>query len=160
VKGIEPSYSAWKAAALPLSYTRAGRDYALAESPLQHARTPLVSLANVTAPQLVSLARLQEFSVVPGPWSPGEIVGENINRNGRQKYQNAEPEKRRMMDAPPVAPIGYGLLPFSSMLVFFVHWMFWQAPLPPWLQSRNTLFERKILSETALYPGASQDTRF
>jgi hypothetical protein len=23
VKGIEPSYSAWKAAALPLSYTRA-----------------------------------------------------------------------------------------------------------------------------------------
>jgi hypothetical protein len=24
VKGIEPSYSAWKAAALPLSYTRAG----------------------------------------------------------------------------------------------------------------------------------------
>ena len=28
VKGIEPSYSAWKAAALPLSYTRGGRDYA------------------------------------------------------------------------------------------------------------------------------------
>jgi hypothetical protein len=26
VKGIEPSYSAWKAAALPLSYTRAGVD--------------------------------------------------------------------------------------------------------------------------------------
>jgi hypothetical protein len=26
VKGIEPSYSAWKAAALPLSYTRAGAD--------------------------------------------------------------------------------------------------------------------------------------
>src|SRR5262249_6668538 len=26
VKGIEPSYSAWKAAALPLSYTRIGRD--------------------------------------------------------------------------------------------------------------------------------------
>jgi hypothetical protein len=25
VKGIEPSYSAWKAAALPLSYTRKGR---------------------------------------------------------------------------------------------------------------------------------------
>jgi hypothetical protein len=24
VKGIEPSYSAWKAAALPLSYTRVG----------------------------------------------------------------------------------------------------------------------------------------
>jgi hypothetical protein len=24
VKGIEPSYSAWKAAALPLSYTRNG----------------------------------------------------------------------------------------------------------------------------------------
>jgi hypothetical protein len=24
VKGIEPSYSAWKAAALPLSYTRTG----------------------------------------------------------------------------------------------------------------------------------------
>jgi hypothetical protein len=26
VKGIEPSYSAWKAAALPLSYTRTRRD--------------------------------------------------------------------------------------------------------------------------------------
>jgi hypothetical protein len=26
VKGIEPSYSAWKAAALPLSYTRAPTD--------------------------------------------------------------------------------------------------------------------------------------
>ena len=26
MKGIEPSYSAWKAAALPLSYTRAGDD--------------------------------------------------------------------------------------------------------------------------------------
>jgi hypothetical protein len=25
VKGIEPSYSAWKAAALPLSYTRIAR---------------------------------------------------------------------------------------------------------------------------------------
>jgi hypothetical protein len=31
VKGIEPSYSAWKAAALPLSYTRAlrGRFFAI-----------------------------------------------------------------------------------------------------------------------------------
>jgi hypothetical protein len=28
VKGIEPSYSAWKAAALPLSYTRDAADYA------------------------------------------------------------------------------------------------------------------------------------
>ena len=27
VKGIEPSYSAWKAAALPLSYTRAWGDH-------------------------------------------------------------------------------------------------------------------------------------
>jgi hypothetical protein len=26
VKGIEPSYSAWKAAALPLSYTRVASD--------------------------------------------------------------------------------------------------------------------------------------
>jgi hypothetical protein len=26
VKGIEPSYSAWKAAALPLSYTRVAAD--------------------------------------------------------------------------------------------------------------------------------------
>jgi hypothetical protein len=29
VKGIEPSYSAWKAAALPLSYTRSGGEYAV-----------------------------------------------------------------------------------------------------------------------------------
>jgi hypothetical protein len=27
VKGIEPSYSAWKAAALPLSYTREAAKY-------------------------------------------------------------------------------------------------------------------------------------
>jgi hypothetical protein len=27
VKGIEPSYSAWKAAALPLSYTRVPADH-------------------------------------------------------------------------------------------------------------------------------------
>jgi hypothetical protein len=27
VKGIEPSYSAWKAAALPLSYTRIATDH-------------------------------------------------------------------------------------------------------------------------------------
>jgi hypothetical protein len=30
VKGIEPSYSAWKAAALPLSYTRETRRFATA----------------------------------------------------------------------------------------------------------------------------------
>jgi len=29
VQGIEPWYSAWKAAALPLSYTRVGQRYAL-----------------------------------------------------------------------------------------------------------------------------------
>jgi hypothetical protein len=29
VKGIEPSYSAWKAAALPLSYTRKFKDLGL-----------------------------------------------------------------------------------------------------------------------------------
>ena len=29
VKGIEPSYSAWKAAALPLSYTRITQDTTL-----------------------------------------------------------------------------------------------------------------------------------
>jgi hypothetical protein len=29
VKGIEPSYSAWKAAALPLSYTRDFKDLGL-----------------------------------------------------------------------------------------------------------------------------------
>ena len=33
VKGIEPSYSAWKAAALPLSYTRAGQLIALISLP-------------------------------------------------------------------------------------------------------------------------------
>ena len=32
VKGIEPSYSAWKAAALPLSYTRITQDTTLLPS--------------------------------------------------------------------------------------------------------------------------------
>jgi hypothetical protein len=33
VKGIEPSYSAWKAAALPLSYTRVGVLIAYQQAP-------------------------------------------------------------------------------------------------------------------------------
>jgi hypothetical protein len=33
VKGIEPSYSAWEAAALPLSYTRISRTYVYFGSP-------------------------------------------------------------------------------------------------------------------------------
>jgi hypothetical protein len=34
VKGIEPSYSAWKAAALPLSYTRALLEHDLVGKPV------------------------------------------------------------------------------------------------------------------------------
>ena len=36
VKGIEPSYSAWKAAALPLSYTRAADQLSRPASGLNH----------------------------------------------------------------------------------------------------------------------------
>jgi hypothetical protein len=32
VKGIEPSYSAWKAAALPLSYTRVALAYSATDA--------------------------------------------------------------------------------------------------------------------------------
>jgi hypothetical protein len=57
VKGIEPSYSAWKAAALPLSYTRSDGTYAKSRPDWQwrigprrgalcaHSRIPLQSLA-------------------------------------------------------------------------------------------------------------------
>ena len=45
VPGIEPGYSAWKAAALPLSYTRAPADYAFCsciwQRPEQFYRSPL-----------------------------------------------------------------------------------------------------------------------
>jgi hypothetical protein len=40
VKGIEPSYSAWKAAALPLSYTRIGVDLAQSGAPCQAGWAP------------------------------------------------------------------------------------------------------------------------
>jgi hypothetical protein len=40
VKGIEPSYSAWKAAALPLSYTRAGVDLTRRAGGLNPPRRP------------------------------------------------------------------------------------------------------------------------
>ena len=53
VKGIEPSYSAWKAAALPLSYTRAGVD--------------LTRHAGGLNPPLRSLFLLQNGPVPPGP---------------------------------------------------------------------------------------------
>ncbi len=39
VEGIEPSYSAWKAAALPLSYTRVGDQIACGAGGLNHPRT-------------------------------------------------------------------------------------------------------------------------
>ena len=56
VKGIEPSYSAWKAAALPLSYTRArGMNYHAME-------------AASTAKRLICL---QTFRV-PGAFARGE----------------------------------------------------------------------------------------
>ena len=49
VKGIEPSYSAWKAAALPLSYTRAGDELSWRASGLNrsmHRFRPVVQPAN------------------------------------------------------------------------------------------------------------------
>ena len=42
VKGIEPSYSAWKAAALPLSYTRIAPLYALNQMHLQQGLSPIL----------------------------------------------------------------------------------------------------------------------
>src|ERR1700688_3529523 len=41
VKGIEPSYSAWKAAALPLSYTRAGDELSRRAGGLNSRSVPL-----------------------------------------------------------------------------------------------------------------------
>ena len=50
VKGIEPSYSAWKAAALPLSYTRAGADLTRHAGGLNPPRAALFSLQNGPVP--------------------------------------------------------------------------------------------------------------
>jgi hypothetical protein len=47
VKGIEPSYSAWKAAALPLSYTRNGDDLTRRAKGLNR---PPLSIAGIIAP--------------------------------------------------------------------------------------------------------------
>ena len=51
VKGIEPSYSAWKAAALPLSYTRAGVDLTRHAGGLNPPLGPLFSLQNGLFPR-------------------------------------------------------------------------------------------------------------
>ncbi len=62
VKGIEPSYSAWEAAALPLSYTRlivphGATHSALAAKPAsgQCCRLPARKLAPMLAPKLASV---------------------------------------------------------------------------------------------------------
>src|SRR3954452_6893602 len=51
VKGIEPSYSAWKAAALPLSYTRAGVDLTRRAGGLNPPLWPLFSLQTGPVPR-------------------------------------------------------------------------------------------------------------
>ena len=52
VKGIEPSYSAWKAAALPLSYTRIGAFPNMVRAGSQPLRDRLVSgLNRINCPQ-------------------------------------------------------------------------------------------------------------
>src|SRR5881392_3345073 len=61
VKGIEPSYSAWKAAALPLSYTRAGADLTRRAGGLNPPRGPLFSVQNGLGP--------------PTPAGPGPLTG-------------------------------------------------------------------------------------
>jgi hypothetical protein len=51
VKGIEPSYSAWKAAALPLSYTRVATDHLSRRiSRLNLPRPPMGRLKDLNRP--------------------------------------------------------------------------------------------------------------
>ena len=57
VKGIEPSYSAWKAAALPLSYTRA--------RPLNYHAMGAASTA---------MHRSLETAFIPGVFRPGRAL--------------------------------------------------------------------------------------
>ena len=61
VKGIEPSYSAWKAAALPLSYTRAGVDLTRRAGGLNPPLRPL-------------------FSLQTGPFPPAHALSGPLNR--------------------------------------------------------------------------------
>ena len=49
MKGIEPSYSAWKAAALPLSYTRKNQSHSHS-SYLRIAFAPRLSPRQITTP--------------------------------------------------------------------------------------------------------------
>ena len=49
VKGIEPSSLAWKAIALPLSYTRGGRDWGVQDSNLRRHSHQIYSLTPLTA---------------------------------------------------------------------------------------------------------------
>jgi hypothetical protein len=86
VKGIEPSYSAWKAAALPLSYTRVGGDmqrigaigngrnplnFAL-NTPIRHRISPFREHRNAFISQLMKTqhaAPLMVAAVVSGRWN-------------------------------------------------------------------------------------------
>jgi hypothetical protein len=56
VKGIEPSYSAWKAAALPLSYTRAPTDpLSCRIGGLNHPRTVSLALTARPSPLILKI---------------------------------------------------------------------------------------------------------
>jgi hypothetical protein len=67
VKGIEPSYSAWKAAALPLSYTRATL---INYHATRAVSTVLASIQPWKSALEISLANSPAFRRLPGAATP------------------------------------------------------------------------------------------
>ena len=102
VKGIEPSYSAWKAAALPLSYTRAGVDLSRCAGGLNPARTAQFSLR--TAP----------FPPAPHPVQPVPFnhSGTHPNQGNLREFSGAMQLKKRRQTT--TRQPGYGVRPLES----------------------------------------------
>src|SRR6188768_2259997 len=67
VKGIEPSYSAWKAAALPLSYTRLTRSTITPGRPPQPAGADLIGQTTLVPPALGPLTSAESVPILMFP---------------------------------------------------------------------------------------------
>ena len=101
VEGIEPSYSAWKAAALPLSYTRPRGTYALCkarwqpgESDLSHLRALRAASARAQPPRAIGTgvaALLNDDDRKGGWWGKQDS---NLRRLSQRIY------------SPPPLPLG------------------------------------------------------
>lgn len=86
-------------------------------------RVLLESCAKLTLPRESSIrlpALSTAGSVMFNSRAPGEIIRPDVNPDRSDEHQSADPEPRRMMNAPPVAAGCLGP-PRVSMVMFFIH---------------------------------------